>query len=309
MSIYYIDYENVHEKGLKGLDGLSGKDTVCLLYSETAQSLTIDTMAGLTASGVNILYFKCMNTGKNYLDFQLSTVCGLMAGRKEDTDFVIVSEDKGFASLVDFWNGQTYFGKRYTCRQQKAILVAKEGEAKKKAGAKAEGNTSKKQKEAGKAETTGKTENDGKTVNAGKQEKKQETGKSKSGKRGSSKQEKKQQGPKTQDTKTQDPGKGAPGKPEQKKEEPVKQPQPQKKKGGLLQQKGITSISEGVRKKIRSAVKNLELKPTDYTLIYNIMLKATADSDMKNRLMQGLGKEKGEQTYRQIQEVYRSLLL
>ena len=109
MSIYYIDYENVHEKGLKGLDGLSGKDTVCLLYSETAQSLTIDTMAGLTASGVNILYFKCMNTGKNYLDFQLSTVCGLMAGRKEDTDFVIVSEDKGFASLVDFWNGQTYF--------------------------------------------------------------------------------------------------------------------------------------------------------------------------------------------------------
>ena len=258
MSIYYIDYENVHEKGLKGLDRLSGKDTVCLLYSETAQSLTIDTMAGLTASGVNILYFKCMNTGKNYLDFQLSTVCGLMAGRKEDTDFVIVSEDKGFASLVDFWNGQTYFGKRYTCRQQKAILVAKEGEAKKKAGAKAEGNTSKKQKEAGKAETTGKTKNDGKTVNAGKAE-------------NAGKQE--------------------------------------KKKGGLLQQKGITSISEGVRKKIRSAVKNLELKPTDYTLIYNIMLKATADSDMKNRLMQGLGKEKGEQTYRQIQEVYRSLLL
>jgi hypothetical protein len=226
MSIYYIDYENVHEKGMKGIEKLGKSDTVCLLYSETAQSLTIDTMAGLTASGVNILYFKCMNTGKNYLDFQLSTVCGLMAGRGADADFVIVSEDKGFASLVDFWNGQTYFGRKYTCRQQSAI-EAPEKKAEKKAEKKENGKGVKKSKNS---------------------------------------------------------------------------------KGGLLQQRGISSIAESTRKRVRAAVKDQELKPTEYTLIYNIMLKATAESDFKNRLMQGLGKDRGEKTYESVKDIYLALI-
>ncbi len=252
MSIYYIDYENVHEKGMKGLEKLAKTDTVCLLYSETAQSLTIDTMAGLTSSGVNILYIKCMNTGKNYLDFQLSTVCGLMAGRGADADFVIVSEDKGFASLVDFWNGQTYFGRKYTCRQQSAI-EAPEKKAEKKAKKKENGS---KKPEAQKAE------------------------------------------PKKQEPQKQEPKKAEP-----KKQEPKKQ-----KKGGLLQQRGISSIAESTRKRVRAAVKDLDLKPTEYTMIYNIMLKATAESDFKNRLMQGLGKERGEKVNKVVAEIYQNLL-
>ena len=249
MSIFYIDYENVHEKGMKGIEKLGKTDTVCLLYSETAQSLTIDTMAGLTASGVNILYFKCMNTGKNYLDFQLSTVCGLMAGRGEDTDFVIVSEDKGFASLVDFWNGQTYFGRTYTCRQQSAI------------------------EDAGKKSESGKGNKKAKNSKGGKTGINPESGRKK---------------------------------PEEKKPE-QKKPK-QKKQGGLLQQKGVTSIPEAARKKVRAAVKDQELKPTEYTLIYNIMLKATAESDFKNRLMQGLGKDRGEKTYESVKDIYLALI-
>ena len=273
MSIYYIDYENVHEKGMKGLEKLAKTDTVCLLYSETAQSLTIDTMAGLTSSGVNVLYFKCMNTGKNYLDFQLSTVCGLMAGRGADTDFVIVSEDKGFASLVDFWNGQTYFGRKYTCRQQSAI-ESTEKKAEKKAEKKENGKGAKKSKNSKGGKTGISTETGSKKPEAQKAE-----------------------------PKKQEPQKQEPKKPEPKKQESKKQ-----KKGGLLQQRGISSIAESTRKRVRAAVKDLDLKPTEYTLIYNIMLKATAESDFKNRLMQGLGKERGEKVNKVIAEIYQNLL-
>ena len=279
MAIYFIDYENVHEGGLQGLDQLREEDTVCLLYSNAAQSLTIDTMAMLTASRVKIQYFKCLNSGKNYLDFQLATVCGMMAGTSRDTEFVIVSGDKGFNSLVDFWNGQEYFQKQFSCRLQGTIAKeTKTGKAKPKKRT----APVKKDMVQPVRELTPVKKDAVQPVKEPIPVKKDAV------------QPVKESIPVKQETA------------QTARESVTTKPQP--KKQGTLQKAGILNISDALKKRIRPAVKALELKPSEYTTIYQSCLKATAESDLKNRLMQGLGKEQGIKTFESILPIYQSIL-
>lgn len=271
MSIYFVDYENVHENGMRGLEQLKPQDTLCLLYSNSAQSLTIDTMSVLTQKGVKIKYFKCLNSGKNYLDFQLATVCGLMAGSLPDTDFVIVSGDKGFKALVDFWDGQEYLGKLFTCKLQGSIQEIRKNSLVRRKG-------------------------QSKEVKEVKPERKKES----------------------QSVKNEIKIEVQPAKSDIKielKDATIESPQVQSKevhlqgkKQGTLQKAGITNISDLTKKKVRQAVKALELKPSEYTVIYQGFLKSTSESDFKNRLMQSIGKEQGIKVYENVLQIYQGIL-
>ncbi|MCR5717378.1 MAG: hypothetical protein K6G23_11065 [Lachnospiraceae bacterium] len=316
MAIYLIDYENVHEKGLTGIETLHPNDVLCLLYSNAAQSLTIDTMAYLTGSGAEVQYFKCLGSGKNYLDFQLSTVLGLMAGSRKDNEFVIISGDKGFQSLVDFWDGQIYLERKFRCRLQATIAG---GEVKGKAAAKK--TTAAKTKAAGAKETaSAKAAGGKKAANAkttgGKATKNDKTA-VKNGKSAKGATAKKSDNSAGTAEKTielipmQEKQKAVAEMPERKQAAGSAAAEvstdASKKSKSTLQNLGILSIAESVRKKVRSTVKELELLPKDYTAIYNNFLKASSEAELKNRMMQSIGREKGAQTYEKTLEIYRDL--
>ena len=103
MAIYFIDYENVRVDGLKGVARLNEDDSVCIFYSEKANTLTFGLHKRLIESKANIEYIKVSVGTPNSLDFQLTSILGYKIAKEENQEYVIVSKDKGFDSTVEFW--------------------------------------------------------------------------------------------------------------------------------------------------------------------------------------------------------------
>ena len=106
MSIYLIDYENVNESGLEGVKGLKSEDQVHIFFSDQIKTIPFERSIELTQSRARIEYIRTHKTAKNYLDFQLSTYLGYLIGKGEKGEVIVVSADKGFDSVVDFWKGR-----------------------------------------------------------------------------------------------------------------------------------------------------------------------------------------------------------
>ncbi len=104
MAIYFIDYENVRVDGLKGVAKLDEDDSVCIFYSEYANTLTFGLHRRLCECRANIEYIKVTAGTPNSLDFQLTSLLGYKIAREEDSEYVIVSKDKGYDSTVEFWS-------------------------------------------------------------------------------------------------------------------------------------------------------------------------------------------------------------
>ena len=103
MSIYLIDYENT--KNLSGVKNLSDSDKVIIFYSKNADSLSFETHLELNNAKAEIIYKKADVGGKNALDFQLCTYLGFLIREyiAENENFYIVSKDKIFSYLLEFW--------------------------------------------------------------------------------------------------------------------------------------------------------------------------------------------------------------
>ena len=106
---YLIDFENVSDDGLKGYFELSPEDTVEIFYTENAARIGIDFLENcLAAPERAALRFIKVPAGKQSLDMQLATYLGaLLAGDgAPDAEYCIVSKDKGFASIRQFWQSR-----------------------------------------------------------------------------------------------------------------------------------------------------------------------------------------------------------
>lgn len=103
---YLIDYENVHKTGFNGLLNLDSGDNVIIFYSGNADKITFSLHKEIVGSKADITYFEIKAGGKNALDFQLSTYLGYLIGNRKKTKFYIVSNDKGFEYVRDFWKKQ-----------------------------------------------------------------------------------------------------------------------------------------------------------------------------------------------------------
>ena len=106
MSVYLIDYENVHAGGLAGVDECGMDDEIILLYGNDTSTISMELHIQIASSKAKVQYHKIERTGKNYLDFQLSTIAGYLVGTTRQSEFVIVSKDSGFDAVLDFWNMQ-----------------------------------------------------------------------------------------------------------------------------------------------------------------------------------------------------------
>lgn len=102
-NFYLVDYENVHKAGLSGIEELKTTDTVIIFYSANADSLSFELHHFLGEAKANIKYIKVDTDGKNALDFQLSSYIGYLIGRDEHCRCYIVSNDKGYNNVRDFW--------------------------------------------------------------------------------------------------------------------------------------------------------------------------------------------------------------
>lgn len=103
MSIYLVDFENVTSEGLSGVSKLSEEDKVILFYSTKANKISMPIHVEMSKSLASFEYKEVLVGGKNALDYQLSTYLGYLIGQKEDTNYYIVSKDKGYEYLSDFW--------------------------------------------------------------------------------------------------------------------------------------------------------------------------------------------------------------
>ena len=104
MKAYLIDFENVKSKGLTGIEQLSPDDKVIIFYSENSDTLNFEMHRKIMTSSADIEYLKVRVGGKNALDFQLSTLLGYLLAKELYTHIFIISGDKGFDKLHDFWN-------------------------------------------------------------------------------------------------------------------------------------------------------------------------------------------------------------
>lgn len=105
MNYFLIDYENTHSDGLKNINGISDSDTFIIFYSDTCKNITLDVISDILSHNISYKSFKVSTGSKNALDFQLSSYLGYLIGKEtnEKAEYYIVSNDKGFDYICDFW--------------------------------------------------------------------------------------------------------------------------------------------------------------------------------------------------------------
>ena len=97
---YFVDYENVHEAGLEGMNRLPRESEVHLFYSQNANKLNLDLLRFVKAK----LEVHRVKPGKQSLDMQMVSYLGYCIGEAgREGKFVLVSKDTDYANTVLFW--------------------------------------------------------------------------------------------------------------------------------------------------------------------------------------------------------------
>ncbi len=103
-NMFFVDYENVGDSAMCGVKSLVPGERVVVFFSKNAKALTFELWNELTeCKGLKDIK-QVEHPGKNALDFQLSSYLGYSICKYPHFDnFVIISKDTGFQTLIDFW--------------------------------------------------------------------------------------------------------------------------------------------------------------------------------------------------------------
>ena len=101
-TIYFVDSENVNEKWIEELTDIKKSDEIIVFYTEKSTHASYENISKIADGDVNLNWVKCF-TGTNALDFQLSTELGYRIAKGERNTFVIISNDKGYDAIVNYW--------------------------------------------------------------------------------------------------------------------------------------------------------------------------------------------------------------
>ena len=100
---FFVDYENVNCLGFRGAEYLLPEDEVILFYSETCTTMDRAIIENIYDSGCTFSLCKLEQTGHNALDFYITSHIGEVLGRGYHGVISIVSRDKGFRAIYDYW--------------------------------------------------------------------------------------------------------------------------------------------------------------------------------------------------------------
>ena len=107
MNYFLVDFENVNTDGVTDFVKVSEGDAVTIFYSEQCNGITLDVIEDITKNKGSLNCYKAKTGTQHALDFQLSSYLGYLIGKgAEDAKYHIVSHDKGYDCLCDYWKEQ-----------------------------------------------------------------------------------------------------------------------------------------------------------------------------------------------------------
>ena len=103
MNLIFVDFENVHNSGLTGLENLTDNEIVYLFYSKNTPHLPMDIVAKISKSKADIELIES-GVGKNAMDFIIASYLGYQINEYDNkVKYYILSKDKGYKPIIDFW--------------------------------------------------------------------------------------------------------------------------------------------------------------------------------------------------------------
>ena len=123
---YLVDFENVSNIGLNGIENLRKDDVIIIFYSKNANSLSFDNHKKLELTKAKKEYIEVEQVGKNALDFQLVTYLGALISKYPKEEFAIISKDQGFASVVKFWGNNDITVQMFNSISGKSTILIEE---------------------------------------------------------------------------------------------------------------------------------------------------------------------------------------
>lgn len=101
---YMIDYENVHEDGLYGIEMLKKDDKIFVFFNMgDKENVENGKLREAAEKGISIQSVVLYKRGKNALDFYIASKIGELCGRGMQQDIAVISGDKGFQALCEYW--------------------------------------------------------------------------------------------------------------------------------------------------------------------------------------------------------------
>lgn len=100
-NIYLIDTENVPSSWMSLLNA-DEEFKIYLFYTENALTIPYESLKLITQHIRSITMVSC-KPGNNALDFQLISYLSLLLKKRIKHNYVIVSNDKGYDVVIDFW--------------------------------------------------------------------------------------------------------------------------------------------------------------------------------------------------------------
>ncbi|MDE6832863.1 MAG: hypothetical protein K2J39_01240 [Ruminococcus sp.] len=103
---FFVDYENVHQAGMKGIEKLTENDKVIIFYTPTNETLTFSMYKKMIRSEAGIELYRVQNGGKDAINFQICTFIGYIIGNSPESECYIISNDSGYEYIINFWKGR-----------------------------------------------------------------------------------------------------------------------------------------------------------------------------------------------------------
>ena len=103
MRVYLIDSENVTNY-IKELNYLGKNDKVIIFVTVATPNISYSKVEYLLKAKCRIKILKCLCGYKDDLDKQIISYLGFELRCNSNSEYYIVSQDKGYSVVVDFWN-------------------------------------------------------------------------------------------------------------------------------------------------------------------------------------------------------------
>ena len=99
---YLIDTENIGSAWTEVLPLMGRNDEILLFYTVNSPGIPYRDLQQIMNHLSQMELIPC-NTGRNGLDFQLSSYLGYLLRSSTKTQYVILSKDTGYDPLIQFW--------------------------------------------------------------------------------------------------------------------------------------------------------------------------------------------------------------
>ncbi len=131
---FMVDMENTGSQGLQGAEYLTAGDNITLFFSRPCRKIEQGKMQDILNSGCGMKICPLHKPGKNALDFYIASGIGEIYGTGYEGITVIVSGDKGFQAVQDYWRCCTPHPRRIILRKsiELGILASNENSERRK---------------------------------------------------------------------------------------------------------------------------------------------------------------------------------